>query len=226
MWFGASDEEEEEEDNGGWDWDYTEWMPEWNHTYRFLHFSGTESVYRSDDSATAAFNEQAYAKVKEAWGDYYWEEPDERIYLNTETNEFIQNKDLMGKEFLIVDTISTPTWKLTGEQATILDYVCMKATTTVDSTEYEAWFTMQIPVSHGPYGLSGLPGMILKISTNDGNFIIVAHEITLNPPDEELVEAPDKGKKVTKEEYEETAKAKYKEMQEQYGGDYYWYGGK
>lgn len=222
LWFGADDEESESEAED-WGWDYTEWMPEWHHTYKFLHFSGTESLYQADDSASAAFNEQAYAKIREAWGDYYWEEPDERIYMNTETSEFIQNKDLMGKEFLIVDSIPKLEWKMTGEQGTVLGYMCMKATSTIDTVNFEAWFTMEIPVSQGPYGMSGLPGLILKAQSDDGNFFIIAQSINFNTLEEGLLVAPKGGKKVTADEFEQIAKEKYEEMEKSGGGNWYGY---
>lgn len=222
VWFGDQDEDDDGTTDD-WGWDYKEWLPEWHHKYKFLHFNGTESIYVDDDSLSDAFEEQAYAKIKEAWGDYYWEEPEERIYMNTETGEYKQNKDLMGKPFLIDDELDTPEYKLTNEQGTVLGYMCTKATCTIDSTDYEIWFTMQIPVSHGPFGLHGLPGMILKAVSDDGNVVIIAQGVELGPLTDEDWAFDDKGKKVTMDEFKEIAKAKYEEMEKNGGGDWYGY---
>ncbi|WP_446786628.1 GLPGLI family protein [Macellibacteroides fermentans] len=61
-------------------------------------------------------------------------------------------------------------WQITRETATILSYSCTKAITTFRGRTFEAWFTMEIPISNGPWKLGGLPGLILKTSDRDGFF--------------------------------------------------------
>ncbi len=55
-------------------------------------------------------------------------------------------------------------WKMEPGQDTVLGYVCRKATTRFRGRNYTAWFTMQIPISNGPWKFGGLPGLILKIA--------------------------------------------------------------
>lgn len=82
--------------------------------------------------------------------------------------------------------------------------------------EVEAWYTMQIPVSHGPLEYSGLPGLILEVS--NGNTIMLCSKIILNPEEKSKIEAPDKGKVVTKNEYQEIISKKMIEMRDMYSG--------
>lgn len=85
----------------------------------------------------------------------------------------------------------------------------------VDMTQVVAWYTPQIPVSHGPAEFWGLPGLILEV--NAGNTTMLCSKIVMNPDEELKIEAPDKGKIVSKAEYETTVMGKMKEMMENRG---------
>jgi GLPGLI family protein len=76
--------------------------------------------------------------------------------------------------------------------------------------EVEAWYTPQIPVSHGPGEFWGLPGLILEVST--GNTTMLCSKIVLNPQTKLNIAAPDKGKEITKADYRETIQTKMVEM--------------
>jgi len=65
-----------------------------------------------------------------------------------------------------------------------------------DSTKGEkivAWFTAAIPVSDGPEGYYGLPGMILELEINNGTATISTSKITLSL-EEKIVLPKQKGK--------------------------------
>ena len=77
-----------------------------------------------------------------------------------------------------------------------------------------AWYTPQIPVSNGPGEYSGLPGLILEI--NEGRTTILCSEITINPSERIDINAPTKGKEITREEYNKVVKEKMEEMRERF----------
>ncbi|WP_299767321.1 GLPGLI family protein [uncultured Dokdonia sp.] len=79
-----------------------------------------------------------------------------------------------------------------------------------------AWYTPMIPASHGPDDFGGLPGLILELSTN--NTTMLCTKVVLNPKEEIVIEVPEKGKEVTREEYRKIVDEKAKEMSERYGG--------
>lgn len=79
-----------------------------------------------------------------------------------------------------------------------------------------AWYTPMIPASHGPGEFGGLPGLILELNT--GNTTILCTKVVLNPQEEIVIEVPEKGKEVTREEYQKIVDEKAKEMSERYGG--------
>lgn len=86
----------------------------------------------------------------------------------------------------------------------------------VSMTQIEAWYTPQIPVSHGPLEYWGLPGLILEVSA--GNTTMLCSKIVMNPTEKNKIEAPDKGKEVTKMEYQEIITTKMAEMRNMYSG--------
>jgi len=85
-----------------------------------------------------------------------------------------------------------------------------------EEIEVTAWYTMQIPVNNGPAEYGGLPGLILEI--NEGRTTILCSKIVMNPKEKEVIEAPTKGKKVTRKEYNDIMTKKIEEMREMYGG--------
>ena len=85
----------------------------------------------------------------------------------------------------------------------------------IDVVEIEAWYTPMIPVSQGPDDYWGLPGLILEISVN--NTTLLCSKIVMNPEEKIDIEAPDKGKEVTKKEYQEIISVKMQEMRDNRG---------
>lgn len=63
-----------------------------------------------------------------------------------------------------------PEWQLHPDTMTVLSYPCHKATCRFKGRDYTAWYTMDIPVSDGPWKLHGLPGLIVKAEDSRGHF--------------------------------------------------------
>ena len=83
----------------------------------------------------------------------------------------------------------------------------------IDMTEVEAWYSPQIPVSHGPSEYWGLPGLILEVSAGDTTML--CSKLVINPKESIEIKAPSKGKEVNKKEYQETIVEKMKEFRSQ-----------
>ena len=143
---------------------------------------------------------------------------DEKTFINFQTNTVVEQKDFMGKMFLIEDTIGTLNWKMTGETKVILNYPCIKAVITDSLETVEAWFTTEIPFSIGPEKYGQLPGMILELSSKSTRKTITAVDFQYKELEAENIYIPSDGKKVTKKKFEETMDKKMKEMKQEYGG--------
>ena len=85
----------------------------------------------------------------------------------------------------------------------------------IEMTAVEAWYTPQIPVSHGPGEYWGLPGLILEVTA--GNTVMLCAKIVMNSKERIDIEAPTKGTEITKSEYQATVKTKMQEMRDNRG---------
>jgi len=79
-----------------------------------------------------------------------------------------------------------------------------------------AWYTPQVPVGHGPGEYAGLPGLILELNVH--RTTLLCSKIVMNPKEAEKIEAPTKGKEVSREEYTKIVKEKTEEMRENFRG--------
>lgn len=139
-------------------------------------------------------------------------------YINHDEGLITDQRDFMGRTFLIRDEQPTLAWKLTGEQTEFDGYVVHRATAMRDTTSIEAWFAPEIPVSVGPGQFGGLPGAILVLTVDEGRMTISAKDIQMGPLEEGAIVAPEKGKEVTQEEFDEIVEEKRAEMEAQFGG--------
>ena len=79
-----------------------------------------------------------------------------------------------------------------------------------------AWYSPQIPVSHGPAEYGGLPGLILEL-TNDRT-VMLCTKVVMNPEKRIVISEPTKGEFVTKVEFENIVEVKVKEMRDMWRG--------
>lgn len=205
---------------------------EFQKTYS-LEFTRENSLYKEEESLASP---QTSSVVVASFGG---SGNGDILYKNTKENSFVNQKEVMGKVFLIQDSLPSYAWKLENETKNIGEYTCFKATYTkiiqVPKNEYTsftkldseediemiskeivttAWYTPQIPISNGPAKYQGLPGLILEI--NDGTKTLICTSIVLNPVKKVAIEAPSRGKKISQTEYQEIMDQKMKEMQEMY----------
>lgn len=59
-------------------------------------------------------------------------------------------------------------WQIKDSTRSILGYECINAEGDFHGRRWSVWFTPEIPVSEGPWKLSGLPGLILEASEPTG----------------------------------------------------------
>ncbi len=133
-------------------------------------------------------------------------------YTRLEDGAMAETRDFMGRTFRISGARPAYRWRISGEQREFLGFTVHKATTTRDSSAIEAWFAPEIPVPAGPGPYGGLPGMILVVSVDDGHTVYSAREVDLSGLAGEGIEAPDDGREVSREEYEEIVAEKLEEL--------------
>lgn len=68
-------------------------------------------------------------------------------------------------------------WSILQEKKKIGTLEAQKAETEFRGRRYTAWFTVDIPISSGPWKFSGLPGLILEVSSNDKSVFLTSEII-------------------------------------------------
>ncbi len=161
-------------------------------------------------------------------------------YINIQEGTKISEDDIIGKEFLIVETLQPFEWKLIEESKKIGEYTCFKAEVVIPVSDSEkeeyaacqkkqetktslfsmdepkpkkitAWYTTDIPVSLGPVGYWGLPGLILEV--RDDEMIILCSKVIVSNNATTTIKVPNTGKKVSQVEFDAIHKAKMESLE-------------
>jgi GLPGLI family protein len=198
-----------------------------------LTFNKEESLYKEEESLGAP-NPQGMEMVMIGGGG------SDILYKNIKEKRKVNQTETFSKLFLVKDDLKKHEWTLESETKNIGEYTCFKATMTREVEDIEsgftintekssdkkdvvkkmktititAWYTPQIPVSAGPAGFHGLPGLILE--TNDGSQTIICSKIVINPKKSNEIIEPDKGKEVTQKEFDSIMEKKLLEMEDRF----------
>ena len=205
-----------------------------------LTFDKTKSIYKQEETldAPGSGGGRGWGKMMTSSGG--------PIYKDITSKKSLQSTEFMGKKFLISNDPDKIKWVMEKEQKMIGNYLCFKATakvpkpktmtsvwrntekqndsikdSSIDESEEEyltitAWYTPQIPVSHGPAQYGGLPGLILEL-TNDST-VMLCTKVVMNPDKRIQISEPKKGEFVSRTEFENIVEVKTKEMRDMWRG--------
>ena len=158
-------------------------------------------------------------------------------YKNLKDSTLIQSQEFYGKRFVIKDELPKINWVKGNETKQIGNYLCFKAVATmptetlnwysfdwndltnsgsdeVPMSTIEAWYTLQIPLGHGPAEFWGLPGLVLEVSTD--NTTILCSEISINTNDRDPIAIPNKGEETSIVSYRKVVKERMAAMRNSY----------
>ena len=200
----------------------------------------TKSIYQQEETLDAPGSGGG-----RGWG-RMWASSGGPVYKDLASKKSLQSTEFMGKKFLVSNDPDKIKWVMEKEQKMIGNYLCFKATAKVSkpktmtsvwrksekqndsikdsaikNSEEEhmtitAWYTPQIPVSHGPAQYGGLPGLILEL-TND-NTVMLCTKVVMNPEKRIQISEPKKGEFVSRAEFENIVEVKTKEMRDMWRG--------
>ncbi|AXT51240.1 GLPGLI family protein [Aquimarina sp. BL5] len=192
-----------------------------------LHFNKTESVYKEEESLETPQPSTGIRVMVAGSG------ASDILYKNNKEERFVAQREMLGKMFLVKDTLTHYNWKLENETKKIGNYTCYKATAkrtiqritsmstnnvaeenveTEEEITVTAWYTPEIPVNNGPANFWGLPGLIMAI--NDGQQSMLCDKIVLSPKRKVEILESNKGKVVNENKFEEIMRKKMQEIQD------------
>lgn len=162
--------------------------------YTTLYFNENESRYIDSDEKPE--EDEGYAGRKEEFS------VNRNFAKNTMTDVF----EMLGKTYIIEDSLQMPNWKILNDIKEVAGHICMKAMIEdpIKNQKIIAWFAQDIPLNAGPERLWGLPGLILELDINDGTVTIIASKIEFKKLNQELALPKKlKGKKINEAEYKD-----------------------
>lgn len=79
-------------------------------------------------------------------------------------------KDRIGRDIYSYEEDRPLNWKISSETRKIGEYKVQKAETDFGGRKWTAWFTTDLPYQDGPYKFGGLPGLIVKVEDDKGDY--------------------------------------------------------
>jgi GLPGLI family protein len=125
------------------------------------------------------------------------------IYCNQHSGKIISVQDLMGKTYLVDDSVKVAPWKLGDETKTVLGYECKQAYYADDERKQTitAWYTDKLRPFLGPDRFNTLPGAVLAVDVNNGERVLVATKVESRPLRKNEIKEPTSGQRTTPTEF-------------------------
>ncbi|MBT1710039.1 GLPGLI family protein [Fulvivirgaceae bacterium PWU5] len=183
-------------------------IPEFNVHQEELFFNETASLYKpmeEDEDEFEADGGGMRMRFRRPHGEYY---TDQAMAAS------IVQQDIMGKKYLIQDSLSVLPWKLGTETKTILGYICRQASYYNEERKQEivAWYTDTLRPFLGPERFNSLPGGVLQVDVNAGETVITAQQVTLRPLKKNELKAPTGGERITQTEFQKVSREQMQRM--------------
>jgi GLPGLI family protein len=100
-----------------------------------------------------------------------------QVWKDMSTNWMYSKSD---DDVMVKEEMNLFRWKFSNECDTILNYPCRKASSKFRGRQYEAWFTTELSFRAAPWKIHGLPGVVLKLESLDGFYLLKANKIVIS----------------------------------------------
>ncbi len=126
---------------------------------------------------------------------------DNIVYSNFQKNEYVAQKNIFEKTYLIKDSLTKIKWKIKDDFREIAGFNCRRATAILfDSVFVVAFYTDEITLPGGPESFNGLPGTILGLVINRLHTTWYATKVVMDQVNEKQITPPKKGELVNNKE--------------------------
>ncbi len=87
----------------------------------------------------------------------------EVFYTDFQSKKINIREFILSNPFTTIEPLATIKWTIFSNEKKIISNIsCIKAQATFRGRLYTAWFSLDIPISSGPWKLQGLPGLIIE----------------------------------------------------------------
>jgi len=136
---------------------------------------------------------------------HFKKEPNDSIgkqyYLTSKNIIFRDHIYTEGKFVAVIVNEKMPSfnWKLKTDTLTLNNYLCNKANLEFRGRYYNFWYTTEIPTQFGPWKFFGLPGLIVKIESEDKSIFFQLTKLEYK--NKNMIVKPSLGKQISFKEY-------------------------
>lgn len=162
-----------------------------------LAFNTQERLYKAvEEEEPVSMQGRGGGRMTMRW-------PTSETYVSLADQQRIVAMEMMGRNYLIVDTVSLAPWRLGNEFMDIVGYRCQMAwyTDTVTQQEITAWFTVGLQPFLGPDRYASLPGAILALDINNGEQVWVARSVQIRPLNRNEIRKPSRGEVISRQQF-------------------------
>jgi GLPGLI family protein len=212
-------------------------MPEFRTTKNQLFFNEKESLYKpliedEEEDMVTSGNGGGGVVMR-------FQMPNQEMYYQPGEQISFTSQEFNGKQYRVMDSVTTAPWKFGTETKMILGYECKQAFYTTTETvnavkmsgsgppevekrtvtrEITAWYTDKIRIALGPDKYYSLPGTVLAIDVNNGERVTVATKVDLRALKKNELKVPDKGDQITQKEFRKMIDEQMQKMRQGGGG--------
>jgi len=197
-------------------------IPEYRIMKHQLCFTNTESLYTpvvEDEDDDADFGRGGPGGGP-GGGRMRFRGPRADYYVNQSNAQILIRREMMGKNYIIQDTLKIMAWKFGKEIRSVAGYECKQALY-YDSARQQnivAWYAPTLRPFLGPELFNTLPGAVLEVNVNDGERVIIAKNIELRPLKKNELKVPSQGTRITQVEFRKMADQQAERMRANGGG--------
>ncbi|NWJ52975.1 MAG: GLPGLI family protein [Bacteroidetes bacterium] len=173
-------------------------------TYSYTHVYGMGNESKNYSILYLNATQTKYEDTEENDRVYGYQKTDYTITRDFSKQTLHDIIEVLGKTYIIEDSLRAPKWIIMNEMKEIAGHICMNAfyDDTLKKQKVVAWYALDIPIGGGPERYFGLPGLMLEVDINDGALVITADRINLKKLTTELnFPKKAKGKKIKEKDY-------------------------
>jgi len=176
-------------------------------------------VFSPDRSLYTYLSEQGESED----GQWAWRNSEFKVYRDFAAERALEIHEMLGRSYVLDDSLPQPKWKVLNQLKDIAGYVCMKAETfdPVKNQKVVAWFAGDLANPAGPERSFGLPGLIMELDINDGDVVITATGVVFKDVAKELAYPKLKGRKIKNADYDKLLSDHIRDSMKAYRNPYW-----
>lgn len=147
-----------------------------------LYFNQTESMVKDGDAQKLKIGANIVPKMNDNIR--------KSVYKNLSSKFMLSRENAISERLIVKDTLINIDWIYSEEIRKIGELKCKKAEADFRGRHYIAWYSLDIPVSTGPWKLHGLPGIIVEAYDTIGHVKFLFRSLTFFPKAQVNIEYP------------------------------------